>query len=80
MSLKYIGKIPADYITEDNIKWLVIKPQVHHNNIVGFYMFLHEDIDKPCKWDNWYNTLEGAFKAGEDYGVAKENWEVLHEN
>lgn len=43
-------------------------------------MFLYEDIDKSCKWDYWYQTLEVALDAGEDYGIKKEDWEVLHVN
>ena len=78
--MKYIGKIPAEKIDDDNIKWLVIEPQIHNNSVVGYYMFLHESINEPCKWDNWYQTLEIAFEAGEAYGVKKENWEVLSEN
>lgn len=78
--IKYIGKIPLEKVDDDNIRWLVIEPQTHDNKIVGYYMFLHEDINKPCKWDNWYQTLEVALDAGEDYGIKKENWEILNEN
>lgn len=77
--MKYIAEIPLEYI-EDNIKWLEIVPQMHENIIVGYFMYLYEDISKPAKWDNWYQTLEIAFDAGEDYGVKKEFWKSLSEN
>jgi hypothetical protein len=49
---RYIGKIP-EQDRQDDIKWLVIEPHVHNNPIVGYYMYYHEELHLPAKWDNW---------------------------
>jgi hypothetical protein len=73
---KYIGKVPLDKVDDDNIRCLVIAPHIHDNKIVGYFMFLHEDINKPAKWDNWFQTLDVAFEAAEAYGIHKESWQT----
>ena len=78
--VRYTGKIPADFVGTDNIKWLIIEPQVHNNSIVGYFMYLHENINEPAKWDNWYPALDVAFEAGEAYGLKKEDWDIQVSN
>lgn len=75
--VKYRAEIPEHFVRTDNIRWLEIAPQLHNNIVCGFYMFLYSDINEPCLYDNWYQTLEVAFEVGEDYGVAKEAWELI---
>jgi hypothetical protein len=73
--MRYIGEISSQNISKDNIKWLVIEPDINKGT-VGYHIFLHKNIDEPSVWDNWYPSLDTAFKLGEVYGLKKEDWIV----
>lgn len=38
------------------------------------YVFQYEDIDSPCKWDNFYANIEEALSDWEDLGVRRSDW------
>jgi hypothetical protein len=76
----YVGKIPDHELDDDNIKWLVIVPDVHNSAIVGYFINFHESLDQTAKFDNWYQTLEDALAHGDDYGIKKEDWQPIDTN
>jgi len=78
--VKYIRKIAQEYVSEENIRWLVIQPHIHNNAVIGYYMYLHKDLNEHAMWDNWYQSLEIAFEAGEAYGLKKPDWKILNSN
>ena len=60
------------------IKWLGIEDMTKSGG--GVFLFLYEDITKPCKYDDWFITLEEALKhAQEYYGVIEDDWETAEE-
>jgi hypothetical protein len=64
--MKLVAIIPTfDLI--NNIRYLIIEKDKQTN---GFFLFFHEDLEKPCEWDMWFLTLDEAKKQ------AKYNYEI----
>ena len=70
-----------------SVKFALIKPEHQHQNIIkleledkgetgkGVYLLLYDNMTGPCKYDDWFLTLNEALEfAEEEYGVSIDDW------
>lgn len=70
--MKYRYPFPPETVTR-GIRWLEV--QVGDG---GAYLFQYEDIDKPCKWDGFYESVEDALAGCEEtWGIRRSEWQVI---
>jgi hypothetical protein len=67
---RLVAEVPIDW-GEDDIRWLVIE---HAPETGGWFLFLHESLEVPCKFDSWYETKEGCMREAEGWGVRSADW------
>lgn len=67
MKLRY--EFPPDKIRR-GIRWLEVE-----EGDGGAYVFQYEDIELPCKWDNFYANIEEALADCEEaWGMSRSDW------
>ncbi|MGC4002421.1 MAG: hypothetical protein QM811_04470 [Pirellulales bacterium] len=66
MKLRY--EFPPDKV-QRGIRWLELEAADG-----GVFVYQFEDIDAPCKWDNFYADLEDALSDWEAVGVSRSDW------
>ncbi|WP_022825664.1 hypothetical protein [Hymenobacter norwichensis] len=55
-----------------------LKRLMMHETDGGVYLFGYNKIeDASCLWDEWYDSVAEAESAGEEYGVAPTDWQVV---
>ncbi len=68
MKLRY--EFPPDKVRK-GIRWLEVE-----EGDGGAYVFQYEDINLPCKWDNYAN-IEEALSDWEEAGVSRSDWHEI---
>lgn len=67
--MKLRHEFPPDKVRR-GIRWIEIEEADG-----GAYVFQYEDINSPCKWDNFFGTIEEALSVcEEDFGVSRSEW------
>jgi hypothetical protein len=69
----------VDYRTKRAvIKWIRLAPS--RGSDQGIFIFHHEDLSTPCKYDDWFETLDQAFKHAKwAYNVDETDWKTADE-
>lgn len=69
MTQKLRVKIEPEKV-EYGIRWLEIQEAEG-----GFYLFQHEDISSPCKWDSFYSSLDEVLEdCLHSWGIEHSDW------
>lgn len=59
--------------TDSDVKRLMV-----YDSEDGVYLFgYNKDSDSSAIWDNWFEKIEYAFEASQEYGVDKNDWKEI---
>jgi hypothetical protein len=61
---------------KQGLKWLVLEDDPLGTG--GWFIYLHESLEAPCKFDNWYESEDLALSHAEQiWNVKPEDWQTL---
>ena len=72
--MRLTATVPSGMVSDDQIRFLVIESD--ENDSKGYFLFLHQELNKPCEADYWFISIEAAkSQAFLDYGVEIDSWQ-----
>lgn len=76
--MKKISKIGPQYQVQ-GLKWITLEQD--HLGSGGVFLFLHQNLNEPCIFDYWFETIQQAEQeALKRWGISKEDWEDAVKN